>query len=276
MFETAELGQSVSKEEYRERAPALREQLLEAQAALREADFPVIVLFAGVDGAGKGETANLLNEWMDPRGLVTRAFDSPSTEEAERPYFWRFWRDLPPRRRIGIFLSAWYSRPVLRLVYDEIDDKGFDDRLDEILSFERTLADDGALFVKFWMHLGRVAQRTRLKSLEKDPHQKWRVTKHDWEHWRMYDRFIVAAERLITRTSTGDAPWTIVEGVDPRFRSLRVGCVLLNAINRHLAERAALSAANAVNGEKPNPGPATAPAAVTTPPSTTILAGLDM
>ena len=105
MFETAELGRSVSKKEYREREPILREQLLEAQGALRKASFPVIVLFAGVDGAGKGETANLLNEWMEPRGLITRAFDVPTQEAAERPEFWRYWRDLPPRGRIGIFLA---------------------------------------------------------------------------------------------------------------------------------------------------------------------------
>jgi polyphosphate kinase 2 (PPK2 family) len=176
MFETAELGQTVSKKEYREREPILREQLLEAQGELRRASFPVIVLFAGVDGAGKGETANLLSEWMDPRGMVTRAFDAPSQEEAERPEFWRYWRDLPPRGRIGMFLSAWYHDPLLRKVYRKIDDERYDDRLDEIVSFERTLADDGALILKFWMHLGRQAQRKRLKALEKDPLQHWRVS----------------------------------------------------------------------------------------------------
>ena len=78
---------------------------------LRTAPFPVVVVFAGVDGAGKGETVNLLNEWMDPRWIVTRAFGEPSDEERERPAYWRFWRALPPRGRIGLFLSSWYSRP---------------------------------------------------------------------------------------------------------------------------------------------------------------------
>ena len=117
MFRTAELGRKVSKAEYQKRQRALRPALLEAQNALRHADFPVIVLFGGVDGAGKGDAVNALNAWMDPRWLVTRAFDRPTQEEEERPEYWRFWRDLPPRGRIGLLLSAWYSKPLLRRAY---------------------------------------------------------------------------------------------------------------------------------------------------------------
>jgi len=89
MFETAELGQSVPKKEYKKREAILREELLEAQFRLKDAGFPVIVLVHGVDGAGKGETVNTLHEWMDTRLIVTRAYDKPTTEEAERPLFWR-------------------------------------------------------------------------------------------------------------------------------------------------------------------------------------------
>jgi len=235
VFETAELGQKVSKQEYRERVPILREALLEAQGRLRKAGFPVIVLFAGVDGAGKGETANLLSEWVDPHWVVTRAFGEPSEEEQERPEYWRFWRDLPPKGLIGIFLSAWYSRPVLDRVYRETSSARYDDQLDRIRAFERTLADDGALILKYWMHLGKKEQKKRFKSLEADPLQSWRVTKRDWDHWQRYDKFIAASERLIMRTSTGEAPWTIVEGADPCYRSLRVGDHLLREIERRLS-----------------------------------------
>jgi polyphosphate:AMP phosphotransferase len=235
MFETAELGRKISKKEYKEREPILREQLLEVQGQLRKAPFPVIVLFAGVDGAGKGETANLLSEWMDPRQLVTRAYSQPSQEEEERPEFWRYWRDLPPKGHIGVFLSAWYSRPLLDRVHGDTRVQTFDDELDRIATFERTLAEDGALILKFWMHLGKKAQEKRFKNLEADPHQKWRVTKRDWKHWRMYDRFAATAEQIIMRTSTGEAPWAIIEGADERDRSLEVGRILLEGIQRHLA-----------------------------------------
>ena len=234
MFRTAELGQKVSKSEFNQREPLLRQALLEAQANLRvDSDFPVIILFAGVDGAGKGEIVNILNEWMDPRWLITRAYDEPSDEERDRPEYWRYWRDLPPKGHIGLFLSSWYSQPILRRVHDKDDQATFDYRLDRILAFEKALADDGALILKFWMHLSHDAQKRRLKKLEKDSLTSWRVTQQDWDHWHIYDRFESAAERTIMRTSTGPAPWTIVEGVDPNYRSLTVGGIIRDEINRH-------------------------------------------
>src|SRR6185295_4655934 len=112
MFEAAEVGRKLSKEHYKAQVPLLRASLLDAQQRLRQASFPVIVLFAGVDAAGKGETASLLNQWMDPRWIVTRGYTDPSDEELERPRLWRYWRDLPPYGRIALFLSAWYSSPI--------------------------------------------------------------------------------------------------------------------------------------------------------------------
>jgi polyphosphate:AMP phosphotransferase len=237
MFEAAELGQRLSKEEYKRRVPGLRTRLLELQQQVRGSTFPVIVVFAGVDGGGKGETLNLLNEWMDPRWIVTRAFGVPSDEERERPEYWRFWRELPPRGRIGLYLNSWYSQPVLDRAHRRIKTAGFEHELARIVQFERTLADDGALICKFWMHLDRKGQRKRLEALERDPLTRWRVTKAHWTHWKMYERFIAAAERVIRTTSTGRAPWMIVEGGDENYRSLTVGEALCEAIGQHLAER---------------------------------------
>ena len=236
MFEAAELGRSIPKDKFKAQIPALRIELLEVQRQLTEAKFPVIVVFAGVDGAGKGETVNLLNEWMDPRWIVTRAYGEPSDEESERPEYWRYWRDLAPRGRIGLFLSSWYSRPVLDRVYGRTRTADFDRQLERIAGFERNLTDDGALVLKFWMHLGKSAQKNRLKSLEQDRDTRWRVTKRQWQHWRMYDKFVAAAERALRRTSTIDAPWTIVEGVDEGYRSLTVAKSIRDAIRKTLAQ----------------------------------------
>jgi polyphosphate:AMP phosphotransferase len=237
MFRTAELGQKIPKSEYKLREPVLRQELLEAQRDLYQfGAFPVIIVFAGVDGAGKGETVNLLNAWMDPRWIVTRAYDDPSEEERERPEYWRFWRDLPPKGRIGLYLSSWYSRPLLDRVYDKDTDAVFDERLDRILAFEKALADDGALILKFWMHLSQEAQKRRLKKLEKDPLTSWRITQRDWDHWHIYDRFETAAERAIMRTSTGSASWAIVEGADPNYRGLTIGMIVRDEIRKRIDE----------------------------------------
>ncbi len=237
MFRTAELGQSIPKQEFKEKEPLLRRELLDVQQQLLQLKkFPVIIIFAGVNGAGKGETVNLLNEWMDPRWLRTKAYDKPSDEERERPEFWRFWRDLPPKGHIGMFLSSWYSRPVLDRVHGRIDDSEFNDLLDRILNFEKALSDDGAVILKFWMHLSKSAQKKRFKLLEKDPLTSWRVNQEDWDNWRIFDKFEETAERIIMRTSTGDAPWSIVEGADSCFRSLTVGTIIRDEIQKKLTE----------------------------------------
>jgi len=235
MFETAELGRKLTRQEYKQRVPGLRTELLEAQRKLlADASFPTIVVFAGVDGAGKGEIVNLLSGWLDPRWLVTRAYGSPSEEERERPEYWRYWRDLPPKGQIGLFLSCWYSNPVLRRVIDDAPLADFDEQLDRITAFEQGLADDGALILKFWLHLDKASQKKHFKKLEKDPELSWRVTESDWKHWRLYDRFIEAAERTIRKTSTGHAPWRIIEGFDLGYSSTQVGTLISESIEKHL------------------------------------------
>ncbi len=238
MFETAELGHVLDKKQYRKRAKHLRVQLLEAQDAFRhDARRQMILLFAGVDGAGKGETVNLLNGWMDPRWMVTRAYDVPNATELEKPPFSRFWRDLPPRGRIGMFLSAWYSQAILDHVYRHIDDDGLEVDLERIERFERALTDDGAIILKFWMHLSKAGQERRLRNLADDPLNEARVTESDWENWRHYDRFIAAAERAIPHTNTADAPWFIIEGEDSRYREIRVAELVLAGLERGIEER---------------------------------------
>ena len=126
MFEAAELGRRVAGVDYKAQIPALREELLDVQRALRtNPRCSVVILFGGVDGAGKSESVNLLSEWMDPRWLITRAYGPPSDEERERPEYWRFWRDLPPKGRIGFFLSAWYSNPLVDRVRRRTTRGGF-------------------------------------------------------------------------------------------------------------------------------------------------------
>ena len=236
MFESAELGHAVSKARYEEDAPQMRADLLNVQYELKEAGrFPVIVLINGVDGAGRGETLHLLNEWLDPRYVETRAYGVPTEDERERPPMWRFWRDLPPRGKVGLLFGSWYS---LALQGDDgqgrIVDEISEHRASAIQRFERMLVDEGALLVKFWFHLSKKEQKNRLKSLESDRKTRWRVTKEDWRRYKEYDRFRRVSEHLVRRTSTAEAPWHIVDGLDDRFRSLTVGHILLQSIRRRL------------------------------------------
>jgi polyphosphate:AMP phosphotransferase len=235
MFQTAELGLSVPKREYKQRALALRENLLALQYQLRkDGSFPVLIDFAGVRGAGKGGSANLLNEWMDARWIRTQAFNEEDLRERRRPYFWRFWMNLPPKGQIGIHLSGRYSQPLLGYVYGKTDRDEFLHQLERINIFEKAQADDGAMLLKYWMHISKDVQKKRLEALQDDPLRSWRMSPIDWQHWEMYEQFIEAAELIITHTNTGHAPWEIIEGEDVHFRSLRMGEILQQSLERHL------------------------------------------
>jgi polyphosphate:AMP phosphotransferase len=237
MFESAELGHSISRERYRREEPELRAALLDAQFDLWEAKrFPLIILIGGVDGAGKGETLNLLNEWMDPRHIHTHAMGEPSDEERARPPMWRFWRALPPRGKIGIFLGSWYTAPIVDRVMGGIKRSQLEQSIAEIVRFEKMLADEGALLVKFWFHLSKDAQRRRLKALERDPETRWRVTPLDWKRFKRYDKFRKVSEHTLRETSSAEAPWIVIEGAEPRYRSLTAGNVLLAAMRKRLAQ----------------------------------------
>ena len=235
MFESAELGHRVDKATYDTEVPKLREALLDAQFELAEqAKFPVVILIGGVDGAGKGETVNLLNEWMDPRHIEAHAMGEPSDEERERPPMWRFWRALPPKGKIGIFFGSWYTQPIINRVLGNTKSSDLTQSIDRINRFEKMLTNEGALILKFWFHLSKDVQQKRLKTLEKNPKTRWRVTETDWERFKMYDKFRKVSEHTLRETSTAEAPWIVVEGSDARYRSLTVGKILHDAIRKRL------------------------------------------
>ncbi len=235
MFETAELGHRIAKVAYDRAVPRLRSDLLDVQYRLKEnGTFPVVILISGVRGAGKGETVNLLNEWMDPRHIHTHAFDAPSDEERERPPMWRYWRALPPKGTIGILFGSWYTAPIIDRVFRTTSRRDLLQSVEEINRFERMLADEGALILKFWFHLSKKAQRKRLEALRADRETRWRVTKRDREFFRKYDRFYEVSEETLRATSTADAPWIVVEGADPAYRSLTVGRTILAAMKKRL------------------------------------------
>jgi polyphosphate:AMP phosphotransferase len=239
MFETAEVGNEVSKADFKKEAPKLRVDLLEAQTALSKSDFSLALLIGGVEGAGKTEFANRLLEWLDARGIETHAWAEPTDEERERPPFWRFWRILPPRGKAAFLLSSWYTSPIVDRVYKRIDEAEFDRQLDRVAAFERMLSQENVLLVKLWFHLSKKEQKKRLKALESDPDNRWRVTPRDWKFHKRYDRFRKVSERAIMKTNTNEAPWIILEATDRRYRDLAGVRCILNAIRKKAKESAA-------------------------------------
>jgi polyphosphate:AMP phosphotransferase len=234
MFEAAELGRKVSKDEFERLEQDLHTQLLEAQRWLRNTGTQVFVITAGVPGAGRSDLVNRLNEWLDTRDMRTYAFWDETDEERERPYMWRFWRAMPPRGTIGIMFGSWYALPITHRVLGEIDDDAFESALDRIVQLERMLADDGAIVLKFWLHLPAKEQARRLQmdleEAKKTKHWKPHPLTHRFA--KHYEPYAQTAERVIRHTDTRECQWFVVESTDRRYRDLTVGQTLLDALQR--------------------------------------------
>ena len=218
---------------FREVKDRLRFDLVDLQQRCRlAAEFPIIIVVSGIRGAGGVDTLNLLNTWMDPRWIHTHAVDAPSDEERERPLFWRYWRSLPAAGNIGLYLDGWYGDAVAAHCRKHTTAGVFTAQLKRIAAFERTLADNGALIVKLWLHLDKNQQRK--SDIHKvDPVFGFRASDDAWPPAAPYDTYIAVAAKSLRATSTVAAPWHIIDGADDNYRRAQVLTILRDAMKAH-------------------------------------------
>ncbi len=251
IFKVAERSATMPDEEFLKLKDDLRLGLIELQQKIRiKGQFPVIVVLAGVKGGGVIDTLNVLNTWMDPRWVQTHAFDAPSEEERERPAFWRYWRSLPAAGSMGLYLEGWYGQ-LLGLDPARPVGRG-DDRLRHIAAFEQTLADDGALILKFWLHLSE--RHHRQKSNEEtcdDPVFGIRPADHAWRPQPPYSVYVKTAANIIASTNTDQAPWHVIGGRDANQRRFEILDILRKSFAAHLKRRTRRPARTAPTRKRP-------------------------
>jgi polyphosphate:AMP phosphotransferase len=268
MFEAAEIGARVSKEDYEAALPQLRTDLINAQFDLKKADFPVLMMLAGDDRVGCNEVLNLVHEWMDARYLQTSVFGEMSREEKSQPRFWRLWRALPGRGQFAIFGGSWATEMIDWRIRGRIDDAQFDRLCRHTQGLEKLLVDDGALVLKFWIHLPKRELSRRVKKADSRKGRKsWQIEDADRRILENYDEALPWLRRFLRLTDWSEAPWSIVEGSDDRHRNLLVARSILERLGKHLAARA----------EAPAPArPAPRPEAPASRPNVGILDRIDL
>lgn len=237
LLETVGARRALSREQYQKAFPALQERLRGLQYALKDADVATTVVFEGWGASGRGEVIRRLTEKLDPRAFRAHAGTPASELENRYHWLWRFQVRLPEDGQIALFDGSWYGRVLEDRVEKRVRGRVWRQGYDQINEFERWLADDGQVLCKFFFHISEKEQRARLKAMEKDPRERWRVAKADRRQNRHYDDWARAFDDALAKTETAYAPWTIVEATDPRHTRVRVFEVLAERWEAALARR---------------------------------------
>lgn len=233
MLETAESGPKLSPKQYAELEPQLRTALIDAQQKLRTARFPVIVIISGDDPFGTRALLNLISEWMDTRFIATRVFAKPTEEELSHPPAWRYWRELPPNGRIAVFADEWTTHVLAQRLRDKISSKEFTDSIDSATRFERMLAADDTLFVKFFVHLDPKSLQDRHKRVDREARTS-EVASIARSLLKHPSRTRTLIEQTLSATSIAGASWNLLDGTDKRSLEISAARILLESMRAHL------------------------------------------
>jgi len=237
MLETVDLTKKLPKPTYSKVMAELQEKLRGLQYLAKEAEVPVIICLEGWDTAGKGMVIKKLTEKLDPRMFRVIPGSPPTELESRYHFLWRYQMALPNDGEAVIFDHSWYGRVLVERVDKVIKKKEWRQAYEEINQFERWLADDGQVLMKFWMHISKTEQKKRFKAALKDPALKWKITKEYKRHHRDYDKWTDAVEEMLAKTDSPHAPWTVIEANDLRYARMRVFQTITDKIEEAIAKR---------------------------------------
>ena len=238
MLEKIDLSRKAEKEVYRQAKETYGPRLGLAQRRLKEAGIPVLILFDGMDAAGKGTQINRLIQFLDPRGFDVYASSRVTEDEAMRPFLWRFWTLTPENGRIAVFDRSWYRKVREDRFEGRTAKKELSEAFRDICSFEKQLTDSKAVIIKLFLYISREEQKKRFKKLEESGETAWRVTKEDWKRNEDYDRYLKNNEEMLERTDTEYAPWTIIEATDKSYGAMKILKTVTETLEDALAKRA--------------------------------------
>jgi len=250
MLDKVNLDARLPDEAYRDEIKALRKRLSVLQFEVKDNALPVIIIFEGWSAAGKGKKMSELLKTLDPRYFTSYSITPPSADEMRKHFLWRHWLNIPPKGRIAIYDRSWYPEAVIDLVEKRISGEEAQRRLDSIVRFERQLADDGVLIVKFFLHISKDEQKKRLDELAANSDTAWRVVTADYRRNQNYIDFYDAYNWMIAKTGAGRAPWRLISGHDSNYAVTSILKELIAAIESALKIKShgAAATGTAVNG----------------------------
>lgn len=224
----------MSKAEYKELLPKLQNRIRELQYALYEKKIPMMLVYEGMDAAGKGGNIKRVRESLDPTGYEVNAVSAPTETELSYHYLWRFATDVPRSGHIEIFDRSWYGRVLVERVEGFASTEEWQRAYDEINKFERALTIEGSIVIKFFLVLDKDEQLKRFEERQVTPEKQWKITDEDWRNREKWDLYLEASKDMIDKTSTDDAPWVIIPANNKRAARIKALKTIIIACEERL------------------------------------------
>ena len=238
-----DLSTTLPKKEAERRLEAAGERLLRLRLLLggqtggQQLGPPLCVVFEGWDASGKGGAIKRLVAPLDPRHVRVAQFAAPTYDEKRHHFLWRFWPVLPGWGGMAVLDRSWYGRVLVERVEGFATTEQWSRAYDEIVEFERTLAAEGMIMVKIWMHVSEAEQLERFESRKRDPLRSWKLTDEDWRNREKRPAYEAAVEEMLERTDRSTARWHVVAGDDKRSARVSVIELVCAAIEAELTAR---------------------------------------
>ncbi|MBP7654598.1 phosphate--AMP phosphotransferase, partial [Candidatus Dependentiae bacterium] len=237
ILDKVNLSVKLSREEYKKNLDEYQTRIREIEHEIYIRRIPVIIMFEGWDAAGKGGAIRRLTQNMDPRGYEVIPVAAPNDVEKAHHYLWRFWNAMPKAGHICMFDRTWYGRVLVERVEGFCAIEDWKRAYKEINEVEEHLTNFGAVVVKFWLHIDKNEQMRRFEERQKLEHKKWKITEEDWRNREKWDAYKSAVDEMLFRTSTVNAPWTIVEANDKFYARTKILKTVINAVEKKLKKK---------------------------------------
>ena len=221
-IEELDYTKALTREEYEQEKSLLEGELASLGYELYKKKIPSMIIFEGVDAAGKGGAIKRLTKCFDPRGYEVVPISAPSELENSYHYMWRFWKEVPTKGRMVIFDRSWYGRILVERIESFANEFEWKRAYREINETEKHLKRSGMLVLKFFLSIDSNEQLKRFNERLLDPEKTYKLTQEDWRNREKWDQYIDAYDDMLTRTSTDHTPWIIIPANDKYYARIKV------------------------------------------------------
>ena len=222
------------REDNKEAAKQLREQLAVLQIKMKEKKLPAVIIFEGWGASGKGTLIADTIKLLDPRFFKVTSTLAANEYERRYPLLKRFWEGLPEYGKLSVMDRSWYQELAIAKIEEDISNKEYERRIKSINTFERQLTDDGYLIIKLFLHISKEEQKRRFDKLEENVSTKWRATDKDRKRNKNYNKYYIRFDEMLEKTNTDYAPWAVIDAEDKLAARRELFEILVSRLNEAL------------------------------------------